>query len=157
MPLPRLYLAGRDGWLNAEIYALATTLGLRSDPHEREKDPVAFLGETSEADLVALYNRALAFVFPSLYEGFGLTPLEAMACGCPVIASTTSAIPEVVGEAGVLIHPDAIEEWAAALYRAATDASWRRARSEEGRKRAALFSWAKTTALTLNAYREALK
>ena len=102
------------------------------------------LGAVPEADMPALYAGAAAFFFPSLYEGFGLPVLEAMACGCPVVASGASAIPEVAGSAACLVDPRDETAMAAALFRVLTDRTVAAALREAGRKRAALCSWDRT-------------
>jgi len=94
-----------------------------------------------EEELPTLYARATAFVFPSLYEGFGLPALEAMACGCPVIASNTSSLPEVVGDAGILIDPLHTEGFAQAMEKVAGDAVLRNLLKEKGINRARMFDW----------------
>jgi len=93
----KLVIAGGRGWLYEEIFARVEALGLQGD--------VLFPGFVADEDLPALYNLAEAFVLPSLYEGFGLPPLEAMACGTPVVTSNVSSLPEVVGDAGLMVEP----------------------------------------------------
>ena len=93
--------------------------------------------------------------YPSLYEGFGLPPLEALACGCPVLCSQTSSLPEVVGDAGILLPPDDVSAWADALHRILTDTAARDRLRSLGPARAAQFSWARTARETLRAYEEA--
>lgn len=119
---------------------------------ERAGARVVFAGLVGDAELAALYAGALAFVYPSLYEGFGLPPLEAMQCGTPVIAARASSLPEVVGDAGILVDPDDPDALCDAMARLHRDAGLRdrlRARSLE---RAARFSWARTVSETLAAY-----
>jgi glycosyltransferase involved in cell wall biosynthesis len=130
----QLLIAGESGWKNSGVYATVDRCGLS----ERE---VKFLGRVPEEDLPLLYSGAALFVFPSLYEGFGLPPLEAMACGTPVIASNTSAVPEVLGEAGVLVSPQRPAEFAEAMARMTVDTGLGRALAEKGLKRARQFSW----------------
>src|SRR5262249_12339657 len=108
-------------------------------------------------ELPALLNGADLFVFPSLYEGFGLPPLEAMACGTPVIASNTTSLPEVVGDAGLLVDPYQAREIAAAMYRVVTDRNLWRTLREKGLARARTFSGEKTARSTFQAYEEAVK
>jgi glycosyltransferase involved in cell wall biosynthesis len=102
------------------------------------------LGRVHDADLVALYNGALAYVYPSLYEGFGLPPLEAMACGAPVIAANATALPEVVGEAALLVDPLSVEAICDAMGRVVADAALREQLRAKGLRRIAEFSWDRT-------------
>ncbi len=115
---------------------------------------VQFLGYVPGEDLPYLYNAATVFVYPSLFEGFGLPVLEAMACGTPVIVADTSSLPEVVGDAGVRVPPLDVEAWADALAEMYEDAQRRREFGERARRRASAFSWERTAALTLNVYRD---
>jgi len=119
-------------------------------------DRVRLIGFVSEEDKRDLYRSASVFAFASEYEGFGLNPLEAMACGAPVICSNRSSLPEVVGDAGLLIdpEPDAI---ARALVHVLTDDALRADLSRRGLRRAATFSWERTMQLTLSAYRDVLE
>jgi alpha-1,3-rhamnosyl/mannosyltransferase len=105
-------------------------------------------------ELVALYNRAEALVFPSLYEGFGLPVLEAMACGCPVICSNATSLPEVAGKAALFVEPRDEEAIAEAMRRIVEDDNIRRSLAQQGVQRAALFDWRKTVAATVLVYRE---
>ncbi len=118
-----------------------------------QHDHIRFLGPIDDADLPALYSGALAFVFVSEYEGFGLPPLEAMACGAPVLASNTSSLPEVIGDAGLLVDPHDVRAIAAALTHLIDDERLRADLSLRGLERAAQFSWERTARLTLAAYR----
>jgi glycosyltransferase involved in cell wall biosynthesis len=111
------------------------------------------LGYVPRKDLPALYSLATAFVFPSHYEGFGLPPLEAMACGTPVIASTAGALPEVVGKAAMLANPDEPSEWAVAMELIVKDAGLRERLVRLGRERARQFQWERTARATLEVYR----
>jgi glycosyltransferase involved in cell wall biosynthesis len=117
---------------------------------------VVFTGFVSHEALTLLYNRASVFVYPSLYEGFGLPPLEAMACGCPVVASNVTAMPEVLGDAALLVNPLAVAELAdamtAVLERPELAASLR----EKGLRRAASYSWRATAARTREVYAQVL-
>lgn len=125
---------------------------IRDSGYERD---IRLTGFIPEADLPALYQQAEVFVYPSRFEGFGLPPLEAMACGCPVVTSNTTSLPEVTGDAAILISPDSEQELTAALSRVLTDPGLRSGMIEKGLARAAGFTWEKTARDTLAAYREA--
>jgi len=140
-----LVLAGARGWLTDEAYALVGRLGLAGRVH--------FLGRVSDEELVWLYNAAQMLVLPSFYEGFGLPPLEAMACGAPVIVSNVSSLPEVVGDAGMLVDPTAVNELTVAIWRLLSDTALRQELIERGFKRAACFSWERAARETLGLYR----
>ncbi|MHB1004885.1 MAG: glycosyltransferase family 4 protein [Chloroflexota bacterium] len=113
---------------------------------------VRFLGHVTEAEKALLYGAATAFAFPSLYEGFGLPPLEAMACGTPVVCADSSSLPEVVGDAGLLLPPREATAWGAALLRLWEDEPLRRDLRERGLARARQFDWAKTARETVEVY-----
>jgi alpha-1,3-rhamnosyl/mannosyltransferase len=115
---------------------------------------VRFVGSVAPDDLPALYSGARLFCFPSLYEGFGLPVLEAMACGTPVVCSDASSLPEVAGDAALLVDPHDAEALAAALHRVLSDAALRDDLAERSLARAGAFSWARTARQTLRAYRE---
>jgi len=142
-----LVIAGAEGWRNEEVRLEVRRLGL--------EDAVRFVGYVAPQDLPALYGAATAFVYPSLFEGFGLPPLEAMACGTPVVTSNTTALPEVVGDAALLINPRSVGDLAAALRRLLDDDELRLRLRAAGPRRAALFSWEHTARATLQVYREA--
>ncbi|MBI3892352.1 MAG: glycosyltransferase family 4 protein [Candidatus Wallbacteria bacterium] len=130
------------------------TLRCYAQQAERLEAEARVVGRVSREDLVALYQGAELFVFPSAYEGFGLPPLEAMACGTPVIASAVTSIPEVVGDAAVLVSPPlTAERFADAMAVLASDPQARRELSCKGKARAALFSWSNTARRTLEVYR----
>jgi glycosyltransferase involved in cell wall biosynthesis len=116
---------------------------------------VLLTGRVSDAERVLLYQAAAGYVTPSAYEGFGLTPLEAMACGVPVIAANRTSLPEVVGDAGLLVEPE-VDAVAAAIVRLVTDRSLHADLSRRGPERASAFTWQRTADLTVAAYREAL-
>jgi glycosyltransferase involved in cell wall biosynthesis len=141
----RLVLAGSPGWLSEEVYQMVETL--RLDDHVR------FLGRVPSEHLVYLYNAAQLLVHPSFYEGFGLPPLEAMTCGTPAIVSNVSALPEVVGDAALLIDPHDIEGLTVAMWRALTDEDLRASLIAKGFKRAQMFSWERAAQETLDVYR----
>ena len=145
---PELILAGARGWLYDEVFESIDQLGIASR--------VRHIIRPSEADLVGLMNGAIALVMPSRYEGFGLPVLEAMSCGTPVCASNVSALPELVGDAGLLVHPDDIEGWSAALTRLHEDEILRRDLGQKGLRRAAGFSWKNAARETLDLYRKIL-
>ncbi len=115
-------------------------------------DRVQFLGPINDADLPALYSGALVFAFVSEYEGFGLPPLEAMACGVPVIAGNTSSLSEVIDDAGLLVDPLDVNAIAAALERVVSDSSLRTDLQQRSLNRAAHFSWERTARQTLEIY-----
>jgi len=140
----QLVLAGQKGWLYDDVFALTEELGLGQD--------VIFLGRVSTEELLWLYNTAQLLVAPSIYEGFGLTPLEAMACGTPVVVSNVSALPEVVGDAGLLVNPKETDEIAVAIWRELTDEKLRKCLIQKGLKRAQQFSWEKAARQTLELY-----
>ena len=129
----RLVIAGGKGWLDDPLYAQIDALGLA--------DRVIFTGFAADDDLPALYSAAEVFAFPSLYEGFGLPPLEAMACGTPVVSSASSSLPEVVGEAGLLVDPTDVGALAEALARVLDDAGLRAELVQKGRTQARRFTW----------------
>jgi glycosyltransferase involved in cell wall biosynthesis len=117
---------------------------------------VDFLGPVADEDLPTLYAGALIFVFPSLYEGFGLPVLEAMACGTPVICSNNSSLPEVTGEAALLIDPLNTAELTQAMGQLVAESTLRQQMSEKGLAQAARFSWRATALATVDAYRQAV-
>ncbi|MBM2810353.1 MAG: glycosyl transferase group 1, partial [Chloroflexi bacterium] len=141
----RLVVAGGSGWLSDNVFATAQRLAL--------SDGVVFLGEVRPADLRALYCAAEALALPSLYEGFGLPALEAMACGTPVVASDAGSLAEVVGDAGVLVRPDDANDIAHGLGWVLGNASFRNAIIARGFARAAAFSWQRAARETLEIYR----
>ncbi len=109
-------------------------------------------GHVPEKDLILLYNGASLFVYPSLYEGFGLPPLEAMACGCPVVVSNAASIPEVVGNIGLYVNPHKVNEIVSAMEKVLTNKSLREKMVGRGLERAKLFSWEKMAKETLAIY-----
>jgi glycosyltransferase involved in cell wall biosynthesis len=116
------------------------------------KSKMRFIYNVDDADLPALYAGATVFVMPSLYEGFGLTPLEAMACGASIICTNVSSLPEVVGDAAVLVNPRKVPEIAQAIARVLDDAALRDDLRAKSRARAAQFSWERTARATLDVY-----
>ena len=139
-----LVLAGRKGWRIEEVFDTIEQLKL--------EDRAFCLGRVPTADLVWLYNTARVFAFPSFYEGFGLPPLEAMACGTPVVVSNVSSLPEVVGDAGLLIDPQEVDELTVALWRLMSDEELRKDLTEKGLLRARSFSYQKMARETLAVY-----
>lgn len=146
--LPPLVIAGAKGWYYAEVFRRLEELGLAS--------VVQFAGFVPAAELPLWYSAAELFVYPSLYEGFGLPVLEAMACGAPVVTSNRSSLPEVVGQAGVTVDPEDSEGLATAMLQVLTDEDRRTALREVGRRRAAEFTWERAAQETLHVYRQAL-
>lgn len=141
-----LVLAGVDRGTGLELARLSERAG-------RAAPLVTFAGAVPEATLVALYRHAAALVYPSRYEGFGLPLLEAMSCGTPIIAASTSSIPEVVGDAGVLLDPDDEDGWVNAIARVLDDPGHVAQLTRMGLARAAAFSWARTARETAGIYR----
>jgi glycosyltransferase involved in cell wall biosynthesis len=144
-PVPGLVLAGPPGYRARDVRRRVEELQL--------SDAVLFLGEVPSEALPALYNGALALAYPSLYEGFGLPLLEAMACGTPVIASNVSAIPEVVGQAGMLVDPYDVGAIGRAVRSLLGDAKKRESYRRAGLQRAAAFTWEAAASRLLDAYR----
>ncbi len=143
---PKLVIAGRKGWGYDGIFALVNEL-------ELEKD-VIFTGYLDKAEIPALLSSARAFIFPSVYEGFGMPPLEAMACGCPVITSNVSAMPEVAGDAAIMCDPEKPEEFALAMKRVATDGKLANDMREKGLVRAKEYTWDNAAEIFMGAARE---
>jgi glycosyltransferase involved in cell wall biosynthesis len=140
-----LVTVGGDGWDFKGIKDLVATLGLADRVHS--------LGFVSDETLNALYAKASLFIYPSLFEGFGLPVLEAMATGCPVITSNLSSLPEVAGEAALLIDPRNLDEMASAIEAICTDSTLASALQRNGKKRAGQFSWKKCAEETALIYR----
>jgi glycosyltransferase involved in cell wall biosynthesis len=140
----KLVLGGSD-WHGAEvIHALVRQSSFARDIH--------CPGFVPDDDLPAWYRAAEVFVYPSLFEGFGMPPVEAMACGCPVISSTRGALGEVVGDAAAIVDPENISSLRRQMTRLARDAGLRALLQEVGFKHAQCFSWDKTAAATLGVY-----
>lgn len=150
---PQLVIGGRvpqgDNPLHTDVHRLINEAGITNQ--------VTLPGWVTDADNAALMAGCAAFLFPSHYEGFGLDPLEAMQCGAPVLASKTTSVGEVVGDGGVLLDPDDLDGWAAALRRVLTDPNFAADLRRRGLERARQFSWTKTTAQTLTVYESVLK
>ena len=145
----KLVIVGGKGWKYTEIFDLIENLKL--------KDDVIFTDYVPDNDLVKFYNNADVFVYPSLYEGFGLPPLEAMACGCPVITSNISSLPEVVGDAGIMIDPNDVNNLTEAMYEILSNEELKENYRKKSLERAKMFSWRKTAEETWKIYEEAYK
>lgn len=143
-----LVIAGKMGWMYAEFLRQLQTLQIQEKVH--------LAGYIPAEDLPIVYNLADVFVYPSIYEGFGLPPLEAMACGTPVITSAVSSMPEHVGEAGMLVAPQDELALADAIQRVFNDPDLRRSLSQKGPPQAAQFTWKKTAQETMQIYRQIL-
>jgi glycosyltransferase involved in cell wall biosynthesis len=146
---PQLVLVGRTGWKTNELMSYL--------PKSEALNRIRILGYLSDEDLRALYSSCRAFIYPSIYEGFGLPPLEAMACGAPVIAS---GVPSVMGSKGTvarIVSSEDIESLAAAIVELLTDDDARAELSESGFRHASSFSWERTAAVTREVYEEALR
>jgi glycosyltransferase involved in cell wall biosynthesis len=140
----KLVLAGAQGWFYAEIFRLVSELGLQ--------DRVLFPGFVPDAELPQWYRAAEAFVYPSLFEGFGLPVLEAMACGTPVLCSRIGSLTEIVGEAALTVPPMAETEWMAAMALLARQPQLRQELGRRGLAQAQRFSWEATALATLEVY-----
>lgn len=143
---PQLVLAGGKGWLYDGIFQKVQSLGLES--------LVVFTQYIAGGDMCALMSGALAFTFPSLYEGFGMPPLEAMACGTPVLVSDAASLPEVTGDCGVIVKAEDVSSIAGGLHRLYTDGALRQRLSREGLERAKGFSWEKSARMLMDVYKE---
>ncbi len=145
---PPLVIGGPKGWHHEEVFTQAQELSLQ--------EQVLFPGYIPREELPLWYNAADLFIYPSLYEGFGLPPLEAMACGTPVVTSNTSSLPEVVNDAGILVNPDGVEEMAGAMQRLLSDAELRAEMTTRGLSRARTFSWRRAATETVQVYDRAM-
>ncbi len=141
-----LVLVGVSGWKNSDIFKSASE-------NPKLKSRIIFTGYVPDEDLSAIYSGATVFVYPSLYEGFGLPPLEAMQCGTPVITSNISSLPEVVGNAGIIIDPTQEDDLCDALLKVINDSTLRESLSQKGIQRASQFSWEKCAEETVTVYR----
>lgn len=144
----QLVIAGGKGWLEDPIYETIR------DTHM--EDFVHFIGFADETDLPALYSGAVCFAFPSLYEGFGLPILEAMACGTPVVTSNVSSLPEVAGDAALMVNPYNTEEIAEAIRRLIYDQALRESLIEKGYNQVKKFSWDKSAQQLIQIYTDLL-
>ncbi|MDX1665250.1 MAG: glycosyltransferase family 1 protein, partial [Candidatus Promineifilaceae bacterium] len=145
----KLVLVGATGWQIEELY--------REIEAQEMKDDVLFTGYVPDEDLPALFSLATLFVFPSLYEGFGLPPIEAMACGAPVLSSNRSSLPEVCGDAAYLVNPEDEEELVDALVALLSDGARRAEMTARGLKRAGTFSWRRAARETASIYRSVVQ
>lgn len=143
-PLPPMVVFGRPGWLYEDILAAPQRLGIA--------DHVRFLSFLDDRDLPAVYNLASAFVYPSIYEGFGLPPLEAMACGTPTVVSNAASLPEVVGSAALQVDPTDVDGLAARLIQVMTDDDTRATLRTTGPVQAQSFSWTTAAETVLRQY-----
>ena len=143
-----LVLAGGSGWMTGEIERVIADHRLGGTVHRP--------GFVEDDDLVWWYNAADAFVYPSVFEGWGLPVTEAMACGRVALVSDISSLPEAVGDTGLRLPPEDVSAWASALRRCIHDADWRRAEGERARAFSARFTWAATAAATVKSYKRAL-
>lgn len=143
---PALVIAGRKGWLYQPVFDRVRELGLDGRVH--------FTDYVESGDVPAVMNAAEVFAFPSLYEGFGLPPLEAMACGTPVVCSNASSLPEVVGEAGILVDPHDVGGWVQAIDSVLTDEQTRQKLRDQGLAQAKRFSWEQAARKTLAVYEQ---
>ena len=144
----RLIIAGSKGPLSLEVLQLPSKLGVT---HR-----VLFPGVIADEDLPGLYSGASLFAFPSLYEGFGFPVLEAMACGTPVITSNVSSLPEVAGDAAVLVNPTVAADLREAIFKVITDHNLRRELREKGFERVKRFSWEETAQKTWQVYKQVM-
>ena len=142
-----LVIAGRTGW---KTHAIGAAIKRVSSPNR-----LHFPGYIADDDLPALLSAAHAFVWPSLWEGFGIPPLEAMACGTPVLTSNVSCLPEIMGDAAVLVNPADADEIANGLVLVALDEDLRQSLAERGKGRSSLYTWDNVARLTLACYRKA--
>jgi glycosyltransferase involved in cell wall biosynthesis len=143
----QLVIVGGKGWKNSDVYKEYRLLRLKDAQ-------VKFLGYVSSKgkDMINLYSNTGVFVFPSFYEGFGLPPLEAMACGVPVVVSDIPVFREILGEAALFSDPHKPEEIANAIYRILTDTRLAESLRHKGRERAGLFSWERAAQDTLGVF-----
>lgn len=144
-----LAIGGGKGWENSDIYTMSETLGIA--------DKVKFLGYVADEDLPALFARCEAFVLPSLSEGFGITVLEAMLCGAPVVCSRAGALPEVGGDAALYFDPKSVDDMAAKIAERLTWTEPREAIVRRGFEQARKFSWENAAKQTINAVEEACR
>jgi glycosyltransferase involved in cell wall biosynthesis len=145
----RLVVVGRKVWKSEGIFQRVDDLGLG--------DAVVLTGYVDDADLPALYAGAACFVFPSIYEGFGLPPLEAMACGVPVVTSNASSLPEVVGDAAIMVDPHDVAGFVAAIRQIVDQPALADHLRARGLERAQGFSWERAAAAHASLYYDVFK
>ena len=141
---PQLVIAGQEGWLTDELFAYVKELDFG--------DRLRWTGYVSDEDLCALYSSCRAFIYPSIYEGFGMPPLEAMACGAPVISSRIPSITEVLGTAARLVVPTDVHALSESIIELWNNPDERQRLSKAGQTRSAEFSWERTARLTRDVY-----
>ncbi|MBD3330159.1 glycosyltransferase [Candidatus Peregrinibacteria bacterium] len=146
LPDHKLIIIGKKGWSYKKVFNTAYSSGLKED--------VIFLDYVKGSDLIKYYNTAEAFVFTSLYEGFGIPPLEAMKCGCPVISSHISSMKEVVGQAGLIIDPKNINDVASAMIKLSKNKKLRDKLIKRGFAQSKKFNWEKSAKKMLNIFKE---
>lgn len=144
-----LVLVGSKGWMSDEVFTAASS---SSKFHSK----IIFTGYISDEELSPIYSGAKAFIYPSLYEGFGLPPLEAMQCGIPVITSNTTSIPEVVGGAGIMVDPKDSDALCQAMLNLLNNTALCQELRQKGLERAKSFSWVKCAADTVEVYKKAI-
>ncbi len=149
VPSAKLYVGGSPGWKYEPIYKRITELGL--------KDKVHFIGQIAQDNLALWYNACGVFAYPSLYEGFGMPVLEAMACGAAVVTSNVTSLPEVVGDAGIMVSPNDIAGMAEGIVGLLTNRSMRAMIGTGALRRAARFTWDRTAGMTLESYHKSLQ
>ncbi|MTK06422.1 MAG: glycosyltransferase family 4 protein [Hungatella sp.] len=142
--IPKLVIAGKNGWNYDNVYKKVNDYKIN--------ESVIFTGYIKAEEAVTLLKGALAFVFPSIYEGFGMPPLEAMACGVPIITSNVSSLPEVVQDAGYLIDPFSAEDLSEAMFEIINNSEKREQLIEKGLKRAKEFTWKGSAELLRSVY-----
>ena len=141
-----LLLVGFKGWENIEIIKII----------DRNRDYIKYLGFLTDIDLAKVYNLATCFIYPSIYEGFGIPPLEAMACGTPVILSNSSSLPEVGADAVLYCNPDSVEDIKSKIEQLLVDKKLQQELIKKGLERAKLFSWQKSAKEHLKLFREVI-
>lgn len=145
----KLVITGKKGWHYQELFSEVERLNLENE--------VIFTGYIPDEEMPAIYNLADLFAFPSFYEGFGLPPLEAMSCGAPVVSSNTSSLPEVVGDAGVLLPPKGEKLWAEKMAEVLNNGKLRITMGNKGVEQAKKFSWDKCAKETIEVYKKAME